>query len=96
MTHSPYVLSTLNILLYAYKIGNLNHEAKKQVIELIPQSQWINPDKFSAYYLEDGVARNIKGRTGLISENDIDDISDDIASEFEELLEIYREHKNDQ
>lgn len=95
MTHSPYVLSTLNILLYAHKVGHLNSVAKEKISQLIPQTQWINPDKFSAYYLEDGKVRNIKGATGLISDNEIDDISDDIASQFDELLEIYREYKND-
>jgi len=95
MTHSPYVLSTLNILMMAHKAGNLNEESKKEVTELFNEKQWINPSDFSAYYLENGVARDIKGRTGLISENDIDETSNDIQDEFEELLAIYREHKND-
>ncbi|CAA6811082.1 MAG: Unknown protein [uncultured Sulfurovum sp.] len=95
MTHSPYVLSTLNILMMAYRAGSLGEEAKKEVSELFTVKQWINPDNFSAYYLENGTARNIKGRTGLISDNEIDEISDDIQFEFEELLTIYREHKND-
>ncbi|SFV58379.1 hypothetical protein MNB_SV-12-628 [hydrothermal vent metagenome] len=95
MTHSPYVLSTLNILMMAYKAGNLGKESKTEVSQLINEKQWINPDDFSAYYLENGVARDIKGRTGLISDNEIDEISDDIQSDFEELLSIFREHKND-
>ncbi|CAA6810637.1 MAG: Unknown protein [uncultured Sulfurovum sp.] len=95
MTHSPYVLSTLNILMMAHKVGNLNDKTKYEVEKFIPQAQWMNRDEFSAYYLKDGVARDIKGRTGLISNNEIDEISDDIQSEFEELLTIYREHKND-
>jgi hypothetical protein len=61
---------------------------------LFKEEQWINPSDFSAYYLEDGIARDIKGRTGLISENEIDEISDEMACDFEELLSIYREHKN--
>ncbi|CAA6816368.1 MAG: Unknown protein [uncultured Sulfurovum sp.] len=95
MTHSPYVLSTLNILMMAHKVGNLNEEVKEKVEALIPESQWMNRDNFSAYYLKDGEARDIKGRTGLISDNEIDEVSDDIEFEFEELLTIYREHKND-
>jgi len=95
MTHSPYVLSSLNILLYAFKTAQLNKKAKERVIECVPESQWIDPDTFSAYYLENGVSRNIKGRTGLIGENEIDEFSSDIASRFDELLEIYSECKND-
>lgn len=94
MTHSPYVLSTLNILMMAYKAGNLNEVSKSKVTELYNEKQWINPDEFSAYYLENGVARDIKGRTGLISDNEIDESSDNIQGAFEELLAIYREHKN--
>jgi len=95
MTHSPYVLSTLNTLMMAYKTGNLGEESKKEVNKLFKEEEWINPKEFSAYYLENGVARDIKGRTGLISDNEIDEISDDIQCEFEVLLSIFREHKND-
>jgi hypothetical protein len=95
MTHSPYVLSTLNILMMAYKAGKINEVSKEKVAELFNEKQWINPNDFSAYYLEDGITRDIKGRTGLISENEIDEISDNIQEDFEELLDIYREHKND-
>jgi len=94
MTHSPYVLSTLNILMMAYKAGNLNSKSKLKVNELCNEKQWINPDNFSAYYLENGITRDIKGRTGLISDNEIDEISDNIQGEFEEILSIYREYKN--
>jgi len=94
MTHSPYVLSTLNILMMAHKAGTLGEESKEEVSKLINEKQWINPNDFSAYYLENGVARDIKGRTGLISDNEIDEISDDMTYAFEELLTIYRENKN--
>jgi len=95
MTHSPYVLSTLNILMMAYKAGNLNTKSKEKVTKLVNEKQWINPDYFSAYYLENGIAKNIKGKTGLISDNEIDEINDDIQFEFEEILSIYREYKHD-
>ncbi|CAA6819849.1 MAG: Unknown protein [uncultured Sulfurovum sp.] len=95
MTHSPYVLSTLNILMMAHKVGNLSTEVKTKVDALIPESQWLNRDEFSAYYLKDGEARDIKGNTGLISENEIDEVSDEIAYEFDELLELYSEYSDD-
>lgn len=95
MTHSPYILSTLNTLMMAHKAGILGEKSKREVSKIINEKQWIDPDDFSAYYIEDGVTRDIKGRTGLISDNEIDEISDDIQGEFEELLSIYKEHKND-
>ena len=94
MTHSPYILSSLNILMMAYKASNISNNTKQEVEKIIPESKWINSEDFSAYYIENGKAKNIKGRTGLISENIIDDISDDIQDEFENLLSIYREYKN--
>ena len=95
MTHSPYVLSTLNNLLYAYTVGQLGENEKKEVKELIDEKQWINPDDFSAYYLENGVARSIKSDIGLIADNEIDNLSEEMGEEFDELLEIYRASKND-
>ena len=95
MTHSPYVLSTLNNLLFAYKISVLNKEAKIKISELLEEKYWINPENFSAYYLEDGKARNIVSKRGLISDNEIDEISEDIAGEFDEMLEIYRKFKDE-
>ena len=94
MTHSPYILSTLNILLFAYKIAHINNELKNRVKEIVGEDKWINPDKFSAYYLENGIARDIKSKRGLISDNEIDEISEDIAEEFDILMEIYREYKH--
>ena len=94
MTHSPYVLSTINNLIYAYVVADLGEKEKAQVQDLVNENQWINPDNFSAYYLENGIARSIKSDMGLISDNEIDDISEEMGAEFDELLEIYRESKN--
>ena len=93
MTHSPYVLSTLNNLIMAYKVAQMSTETKEQVKELIKEEQWINPSEFSAYYLEDGIAKNIVSKRGLISDNKIDDISEEITGEFDDLMQIYREFK---
>jgi len=93
MTHSPYVLSTINNLIFAYKVAQMSEKTKEQVKEFIKKEQWINPDNFSAYYLKDGIARNIVSKRGLISDNEIDDISDEMGDEFDTLMEIYREFK---
>jgi predicted ATPase len=95
MTHSPYVLSTLNNLIYAHIVAQLGEKEREEVKEFIAEEQWINPDDFSAYYLENGRARSIVSDIGLISDNEIDDISEEMGGEFDELLEIYRASKND-
>jgi len=95
MTHSPYVLSILNILIFAYKSANTNNILKEKIEKIIPSSQHINPDEFSAYLIEDGKSINIKGNsTGMIKQNVIDDISDEIDEDFSELMELYREFKD--
>ena len=58
VTHSPYVLFSLNILLFAQKVGNLNEKAKKEVEKIIPSKYWIDAHEFSAYYFEDGEVRS--------------------------------------
>jgi predicted ATPase len=96
MTHSPYILSILNVLLFAYKASNTNDILKEKISTIIPQSQQINPDEFSAYLIENGVSKNIKGKsTGMIQENSIDEIGTIIDEQFAELMEIYREFKSD-
>lgn len=94
MTHSPYVLSTLNILLFSYKASSTNSILKEKISKIIPKSQQINPEKFSAYFIKDGKSESIKSKRGLISENAIDESSDIIDDEFSELMELYREYKN--
>ena len=95
MTHSPYVLSILNILIFAYKSANTNDILKEKIEKTIPASQHINPDDFSAYLIQNGKSTNIKGyTTGMIKQNVIDDISDKIDDDFSELMEVYREFKD--
>ena len=96
MTHSPYILSILNVLLFAYKASNTNDVLKDKISAIIPKEQQINPDEFCAYLIEKGISKSIKGdSTGMIKENVIDEIGGKLDDEFNELMEIYREFKND-
>jgi len=96
MTHSPYILSILNILIFAHKASNANETLKEKISNIIPSEQQINPDEFSAYLIENGISKSIKGKsTGMIQSNVIDDVSDTLDDDYNELMEIYREYKND-
>jgi predicted ATPase len=96
MTHSPYILSILNVLIFAYKASNTNNVLKEKISTIIPEKQQINPDEFSAYLIDNGVSKSIKGKsTGMIQSNVIDDISDILDDNYNELMEIYREFKSD-
>lgn len=91
-THSPYVLSSFSLLLFAFQVAQKNHE---QVNKLIPERCWINPEKFSAYFIADGECKSIFNKeTGLIAENELDKTSLNIGDEFDRLMDIYSEMKN--
>lgn len=86
-THSPFILSSLNNMLYAFKKGNKSQKAvKEKIVKILEASNWINPDHFSAYQIVDGKAKSIMDRkTGLIKENVIDYVSEDIVDDFRKI-----------
>lgn len=99
-THSPYILSALNNLLYAYKVrymlleksmdGPFSEIDKKndKIIKKIVKA-YISPDYFTAYQISDGYAQSIFNREkGLIEDNYIDEASDKINEDFEALMEL--------
>lgn len=86
-THSPYILTSLNNLMYAYKVGQNNKEEVKPIIEA---KCWLNPDEVSAYQLlADGKCENIiDEEEGLIKAEKIDVISGTLNEQFDALLSI--------
>lgn len=96
-THSPYNLSAFNNLLLAYQTAQKHPEQKVAIEAVIPEKSWINPDDFAAYYINSaGTARSVfNQKTGLIAENELDDVSELIGEEFDELMEIYRSTKHE-
>lgn len=99
-THSPYILSALNNLLYANKVRSsirLKGEDEKKIlkskIESIVGAE-INPYYFTAYQINNGMAESILNRdTGLIDANYIDMASDKMGDDFDALMELMDEYK---
>lgn len=90
-THSPYILSAANNLLFAAKVAKQNNESAAEVDKIINQDSWIDPDDFSAYFINDGTAKSIVNReTGLIDENELDGISENLGEEFDLLMDLYK------
>jgi predicted ATP-dependent endonuclease of OLD family len=88
-THSPYLLSILNNYLYSHTVGNRDDNTNTEVKKILPQNSWINPLEFSAYFINTQGAISIFNKdTGLISENELDAISSDIAGEFDQLIDL--------
>lgn len=86
-THSPYILSSLNNLLYAFKIGQTNNN---EVNTIIDKKYWVNPFDVSAYLLNDkGEAEDLMDyEINQIQAERIDEISRKINDEFDQLLKI--------
>ncbi len=88
-THSPYVLTTLNNLIYAHKIGSIRGKGAKAT-KIIEKRYWLNPKDVSAYILnEKGEAEDLMDyEINQIKAERIDEISRVINKEFDELLNI--------
>ncbi|MGD0859868.1 MAG: AAA family ATPase [Terracidiphilus sp.] len=88
-THSPYILSSFNNLLEAWQVARAKPELKDEVATLIPEQYWIKEGDFKAYAIEDGVLTSIVAKdTGLVSANYLDQVSERIGVEFDELLRL--------
>ncbi len=86
-THSPYILTSLNNLMYAFVVG------QKEPVEtgkIILKQYWINPDDVTSYMLlPDGTCENILNRKeNLIKAEKIDGISSFLNEQFDALLNI--------
>jgi len=89
-THSPYVLTALNNLLQA---GLLYEESSEdiqhQLEKIVSRYKSLDVDDLSAYVLSDGKCNSIVcPDTGLIDARVIDSVSDELAIEFDKLLNL--------
>lgn len=85
-THSPYVLGTLNNLLYA---GTLAPKYQDDADKIISKLFWIEHDKFDSWFVEDGTIENCMDREIQMIQNErIDEISKVINADFDMLLEL--------
>ena len=77
-THSPYILSVLNNLIYAGKLNS----------KYIDENLYLHFENISAYSLSNNKAKSILNKeNNLIDANYIDDVSNDIANIFDKLLD---------
>ena len=88
-THSPYILSHLNLLLYAYQVAEKHPERADEVAEVVPRASWINPKEFACYQVENGGATSLVSEDlGLIDDNGLDNLSGDAADAFDNLIRL--------
>jgi len=91
-THSPYILTAFNTLIYAGQLANEKPELKDQIAKLVPENLWIEDGSFKAYSIHDGVLNSILSESGLIDGEYLDSVSDTIEHEFDSLLRLEYDH----
>jgi hypothetical protein len=88
-THSPYILSSFNNLIEAGQVAKSKPELKDEVAKIIEEKYWIKDGDFKAYAIEEGVLKSIVAEdTGLVSSNYLDQVSETIGTQFDELLRL--------
>lgn len=91
-THSPYILTSLNNLMYSYTVGMMKGKSRK-VMNIVEKRYWLNPNEVSAYMmLPNGKCVDIMERegehNGLIKAEMIDGVSSELNVEFDQLLKL--------
>lgn len=66
-THSPYVLTVFNNLLFANRVVEKNPSTQSEVAQIIPQDSWLSAKDFSAYSLgNQSVSDSLRGDVGAM------------------------------
>ena len=92
-THSPYILSTFNNLLFANRVVEKNPDAESEVAEIVDIDFRLKAADFAAYTLrntEGGfVSESIMSDRGVIKQNYLDTVSEMLGYEFNNLRLIH-------
>lgn len=90
-THSPYVLGTVNNLLYADTVGKYSAQETAQVIS---RCKWIKSECCTAMFMENGRAKDCMDQELMQIDNSLlDQISHGINEEYDVLFDIEQQAK---
>lgn len=89
-THSPYLLTSLNSLVYAHQVGQKHPE---KVSEIVDKQLWLNPDKLKAYFVggkdNQGKIRSIiDPDLKIIQAEEIDSASSINNQQYDQLFDL--------
>ena len=96
-THSPYVLTVFNNLLFANRVVEKNPSTQSEVAQIIPQDSWLSAKDFSAYSLgNQSVSEDtnycepiFNQEKGTIQQNYLDTVSEILGGNFQALYSIH-------
>lgn len=89
-THSPYLLTSLNNLVYAYQVGQKHPE---KVSKIVDKQLWLNPEKLQAYFVggkdNKGKIRSIiDPDLKIIQSEEIDSASSINNQQYDQLFDL--------
>ena len=85
-THSPYILTSLNNMMYAFQTGK---NYSNEVESVMPKQFWLNPNDVAAYMmLPNGECESIIDKEGLIKTEKIDSVSSILNKDFNAIMDI--------
>ena len=88
-THSPYILSAFNNLIYADQIAKKNVEARQKVADVIEPNCWLAIDRTAAYFMDGKAVESIiDPELHLIQAEKIDSASRLINNTFNALFDL--------
>ena len=89
-THSPYILTAFNNLLQAGILAvDATEEKLEKLSQYVPKTRFLNTEEVAVYSLKNGYCQSIiDNETGLINTNIIDEVSNELAIQFDELLDL--------
>jgi energy-coupling factor transporter ATP-binding protein EcfA2 len=86
-THSPYVMSYVNDLLYAEELGR--EGVAEEIRSVIPEDLWIDANETAGYFVDKGTVRSMMDReTSILDWDGLDSASDDINEKFDRMADI--------
>jgi len=96
-THSPYVLTVFNNLLFANRVVEKNPSTESEVAQIIPQDSWLSAKDFSAYSLgNQSVSQDtnycepiFNQEKGTIQQNYLDTVSEILGGDFQALYSTH-------
>jgi len=89
-THSPYILASFNNLIYAGNTSiDIGDEKLNDLQKVVPEDQMLKYTDIRTYSLHNRTAESIMSPdSGLISTNILDEVSDELAIQFDRLLNV--------
>lgn len=88
-THSPYILAAFNNLIHGAEIYHDEPSKRESLEKILSKDKLIKSEFLNAVSFKDGELSDIKcPETNLISQTILDSVSEEIAIQFDDLLEL--------